>query len=193
MPNTPQNDQHARHAGEKRHHVRRPIAGQAVRALAVSVGPDDRVAIINGAVEEIEDVAAHHRRQGHGAPVLAQAGHAERVSHKAGVDAEEEAVRETGEGADEVQQVRVPDADGGDLGEAEGRGRDEQAPEAAGVEAFHDQVAADAGGEAAGEGGEGDDGDVVELAAGDERGRGAVVVVAPEGLGVVADVASRYG
>lgn len=52
--------------------------------------------------------------------------------------------------------------------DSEDAGGDDDAPEAGGVQALDDVVGADSRGQAAGEGAEGEDGDVQELAVGDE-------------------------
>lgn len=85
----------------------------------------------------------------------------------------------------------VLDAGAANLCGAENARRDEDAPEAAHVELFDQEVGANATEEAPAEAAEGEDGDVHYLPLLDEGGSCAVVVVAPEGLCVVADVACK--
>ena len=65
----PQTNRDAQHARQKRDVVGLPVAQQALLAAAVPVRLHDGVRVEDGAVEEVEDVAAHHRRHGQAAPV----------------------------------------------------------------------------------------------------------------------------
>lgn len=107
MPDTVQNDDHTRHTGEKRHQIRRPIALQAVRALAMPAPPHHRMSIVNGAVQQVKDIPAHDWCEGHGPPILAQACYTERICNEARVHAEQQPISKASERAHDVQEVRV--------------------------------------------------------------------------------------
>lgn len=92
LPDTPQTDEQARQAREKSHIVRGAVAAQALGAVALALGRDDRVVVVDGAVEQVEDVAADDGREGHDPPVLRQACDAERVRDQRREYPEEEAV-----------------------------------------------------------------------------------------------------
>ena len=85
--------------------------------------------------------------------------------------------------------MRVLDGGAADLGEEEDEGGEDDDPVAGEGEAVDDQVGADAAGEPADEGHDGEDLDVHELALLDQLWGGAVVVVVPDGSDIVADVA----
>ncbi len=102
--------------------------------------------IENPPIAQIIDIPSHHRRKDHEPPVQAQTVHAERVSNEGGEDAEEGAVAEPGEGGEEEEVGGVGYQEGGELGEGEDQGGGEEAPEAGGVEAFYEEVGADAWG-----------------------------------------------
>lgn len=117
--------------------------------------------------------------------------HSKRVCRQGGKHAEQRAVREPREPGDEEEPVRTGDEERGGLGGGEEEGGGDEAPEAGCAQTGEEEVRADAGEEAAGEGGEAEDGDV-RLLAGLEEGVGGVGVVGePEGCGVVADVAGE--
>lgn len=97
VEDTPQTDDHTGHTGQERRVVRRLVASQTIWAVAVSVGLDNRVAVVDTAVEQIEDVATEHGRKRHDTPVLGEATDAESVGDQRREDAEKEAVCNTGE------------------------------------------------------------------------------------------------
>jgi len=114
----------------------------------------------------------------------------ERVGCDTREDTKEGAVRETGDAGDEEEVVWVRDYEGEQLGQGEeGRGGG-QAPDAGGVEAFDEDVGADAGSETAEGGTDAEDADVHLFTTADEGAGFGGVVGAPEGGGVVADVAA---
>lgn len=112
-----------------------------------------------------------------------------RIHHDRGQHAEGRPVREPTQPGHDPEVVWVLDAGGEELVDGEEDGGDDDAPEAGGAQLLDDVVGADARGEAAGEGAQGEDGDVQELAVGDEGFAGRGGEVRPEGLDVVADVA----
>lgn len=139
-------------------------------------GIADAVFVEDGAVEKVEGVAGQDGGEDHGAPVLAHAGDAEGVGDERGINAEENAVGEAGEGGDEEEVDRVGDCEGGGLGGGEDAGGEKEAPESAAIVAGYENVAADAGEQPTGEGGEGEERDVENLAFGDKGTAGAGVV-----------------
>ncbi len=189
VPDAPEGAGDAQQGGAKGDPVGRGVAGAALEALHVALGVADRVGVVDAAVQQVEDVARQDGRQGHGAPVLAQAVHAEAVGHQARVDAEEHAIRKARQARDQHQKLRGRHADGDELGQTKHAGRGEQAPEARPV-VFGDQnVGADAAEQPAAETAKGQDRDVHGLALFDEPLRDRGVLVFPERLGVVANVA----
>lgn len=137
LPDTPQADEQAREARKKSHVVRGLVALQAVGAVALAFGRDDRVVVVDGAVEQVEDVAADDGRQGHDPPVLRQACDAERVRDQRGEHAEEEAIGQSCRGRYDDQVVRVRNRHAGQLRRGEDGRRDEQAPEARHLQFLH--------------------------------------------------------
>lgn len=95
-PDTPETDSHASYPGEEGHVERDLVALQSVAAVPLPARRHHRVVIVDGAVEEVEDVAADDGRKGHDAPVLRQAADAEGVRDQGREDAEEEAICESG-------------------------------------------------------------------------------------------------
>lgn len=98
------------------------------------------MAIVDGAVEQIEDVAAEDRGQGHAAPVGAQTVHAESFGDEGWEAAEEEAVAETREAGYEGEEVRVLDRERGELRDEEDEGGEREAPEPRRFEDFDEEV-----------------------------------------------------
>jgi len=146
VPNNKQRDDQPKPTRPQCDEIRRPVAGDAVRARALAAGPHDAVAVEDGAVEEVEDVARYDRRQRHEAPVLAEAVDAEGLGDDGGEHAEEEAVAQAGEPGDEAQEVRVVDAQGADLRGDEDEGGEHEAPDAACAQDLDEEVGADAWG-----------------------------------------------
>lgn len=97
VKDAPQTDDHTGYAGQERRVVRSLVASQTIRTVAVSVGFDNRVAVVDAAVEQVEDVAAQHGRKRHYTPVLREAADAEGVGDQRWEDAKKEAVCDTGE------------------------------------------------------------------------------------------------
>lgn len=143
MPYGRQCDNNAQATRRERDKVCVPVAVQAVRAGPLAVRADDAVAIKDGAVEQIEDVARDHGAEGHEAPVLAQAVDAKRLGHDGGEDAKEEAVAEARQARHEAQQVRVRDAQRAELGDAEDEPGHDEAPGAVGVQDLDEEVGSD--------------------------------------------------
>lgn len=96
VQDTPQTDDHTGHTGQERRVVRRLVTSQTIRAIAVSVGLDNRVAVVDAAVEQVEDVATEYGRKCHDTPILGEAADAEGVGDQRREDAEKEAVCDTG-------------------------------------------------------------------------------------------------
>lgn len=97
VEDAPQTDDHTGHTGQERRVVRRLVASQTIWAVTVSVGLDNRVAVVDAAVEQIEDVATEHRRKRHDPPVLGETTDAKGVGDQRREDAEKEAICDTGE------------------------------------------------------------------------------------------------
>lgn len=90
--NPPKTDDNTSNTGEERRIVSRTIAAQSIGTITLTIRSHDGVLVVDGAVEQVEDITAENRREGHGAPVLREAADAERVGYERGEDAEQEAV-----------------------------------------------------------------------------------------------------
>ncbi len=64
----PQAERQPEQGGRQRDPVRRAVAVQAVRAVALAAGQHDAVAVVHGAVDEVEDVAAEDGGEAERAP-----------------------------------------------------------------------------------------------------------------------------
>lgn len=67
---TPETNRDPCNAGEERRVVGSSVTAQSVGAVAFTIWADNRVLVVDAAVEEVEDVAAQDGCEGHGAPVL---------------------------------------------------------------------------------------------------------------------------
>jgi hypothetical protein len=114
------------------------------------------------------------------------------MGDETGVHPKQKTVCKTRKARDENEEVGVRDAGCEQLGNAEDGSRDEETPEARPGEFRDEQVGADAAKEAAGEAAEGEDGDVHVLPLLDEVWVDIVIVMFPEGLCIVADIAVPY-
>lgn len=190
VPDDPERDDQAEPAGGEGDDVGGTVAGEPVGAGADAVVVDDGVGVEDGAVEEVEDVARDDRRQGHEAPVLAEAVDAERLGDDGRVHAEQEAVAEAAEPGHEAQQVRVRHVECEHLRQREDARRHHQAPNAAGVQHLDEEVGPDATKQAAREAADGQDGHVQLLAEHERLVVDRVVVVLPKCRDVVSDIAT---
>lgn len=73
----PQADTDTSEAGEEGQIIRGAVAGQPVGALAVAIFADHRVTVVDGAVEEVEDISTENWSEGHHTPVLGETANAE--------------------------------------------------------------------------------------------------------------------
>ena len=78
--------------------------------------------IIDMPIQQIEYIPTDDWRQGHTAPILRQAVHAESLGDEGRVAAKEEAVGEACQARDEAEGVGVGDLEGEDLGDKEDEG-----------------------------------------------------------------------
>ena len=143
MPNSRQRHDNAHPARRQRDQVRILVAVHTIRAIPLTIRAHHTMAVKDGAVKQVEDVARDGGRERHEAPVLAQAVDAERLGHDGG---EHEAVAEARQARHEAEDVRVRDADGAELGDAEDDAGEDEAPRAVGVQDFDEEVGADAWG-----------------------------------------------
>lgn len=72
---------HPSHTREERCIVRGLVAGQTIRTVTDTSRVDDRMSVVNGAVEDVEDIAAENGGKSHHAEVLRETADAERVCH----------------------------------------------------------------------------------------------------------------
>ena len=94
-PHGPAAQDEGAHRGEQRDDIGALVALTAQHAVAVTVVFDDAVAVVNTAVQDVEDIAGDDGRQGHGAPVLGEAVYAKGVGDDGGVDAEQHTIADT--------------------------------------------------------------------------------------------------
>lgn len=92
MVYTPKANSYANQACPQRDEVRVAITVQTIFAISLPVGQDDRMPVIDMAINQIEDVTEENRSKCHAAPILTQAIHTEGFSNECWVDAEEKAV-----------------------------------------------------------------------------------------------------
>lgn len=85
---TPQADRNASETRKESKIIGGLVASQSVVTLAVTVCADNRVVVVDGAINEVKDVPAEHRRQGHDAPILGKTANAESVCGQRREDAE---------------------------------------------------------------------------------------------------------
>lgn len=142
--NTPQADANTGKTGEKRKIIGRTVAGQSVGALAVAVFADDRVAVVDGAIDKVEDISTKHWGQSHDAPVLGKTPDTECVCGQRGEDTEQKSVCNACEGGHDDERIRVGDRGAAELGECEDHSGDEKTPEAGHVEFLDEDIGADA-------------------------------------------------
>lgn len=120
------------------------IAAGAVVANTFTVRTRDTVLIKYRPVEEIEDVARHDWRQGHQAPILAEAVYPEGLRNNRREHAEKNAVGEARKTGNETQEVWVLDVEGEQLCNRENETRDDKTPSAAAAKHLDDEVRANA-------------------------------------------------
>jgi len=77
--NAPEANTDTSEAGEKGQIVGGAVAGQSVGALTVAIFTNHGMAVVDGAVDKIEDIPAENRGQGHHTPVLGKTADAKRV------------------------------------------------------------------------------------------------------------------
>ena len=122
------------------------VAVQPIRTSPLALGPDNAMAVKDHAIEQVENVARNDWAEGHEPPVLAEAVDAKRLGDDGREDAKEEAVPETRQARDEAQQVGVFDAEGAELGNAEDKAGNDEAPDTAGLQDLDQEVGSDAWG-----------------------------------------------
>ena len=88
----PEAESHANQARPQRDKVRITITIQTIFAISLPVGKNHGMLVIDTAVDQSKDVTKKDGRKGHAAPILTEAVHAEGLSNKGWVDAEEEAI-----------------------------------------------------------------------------------------------------
>lgn len=140
----PEADADTSEAGEEGQVVGGAVASQSVGALTVAIFADHGVAVVDSAVEEVEDVSAENRGQGHHTPVLGKTADAESLCNQRWEDAEQEAVRDAREAGDDNQRVRVGNGGSAELSKSEDQGGDEETPSAGHVELLDQDIRANA-------------------------------------------------
>lgn len=70
MPDAPQAQQGTNNRRVKRNRISRLVAIQALNTLTLPILRDDGMVIVDGAVEEVEEVSEEGGCEGHDAPVL---------------------------------------------------------------------------------------------------------------------------
>lgn len=85
---TPQADSNASETRKESQIIGGPVASQSVVTLAVTVGADNRVVVVDSAINEVKDISTEDWGQGHDTPVLGKTANAEGVSGQRGEDAE---------------------------------------------------------------------------------------------------------
>lgn len=98
--------------------------------------------VVDHAVEHVEDIPADDGREGHAAPVGAEAVDAECFGDEGGEAAEEEAVGDASQAGNEEQEVGVLKGEGDDLGDEEYHCGDGQAPQSGGFKDFNEEIGA---------------------------------------------------
>lgn len=131
---TPQADGEPHHTRNHGDDVRAPVAGQSLGTLPLALTLHDGVVVVDHAVEQVEHVSADDGRQGHAAPVGAEAVDAEGLGDEGREAAKEEPVAEAGQAGNERQVVGVLDGEREDLGDEEDERGDRQAPESRGFQ-----------------------------------------------------------
>ena len=89
MPHAPKTQQHAENGSNKRHPVGCAIASQPFKTLSLALVVDDRMAIVDASIYEIENVARNDWSKSHCTPVRRQAVHSKCVGDQTWVDAEQ--------------------------------------------------------------------------------------------------------
>lgn len=97
----PQADADTGEAGEEGQIVGGAVAGQSVGALAVTILADNRVVVVYGSVEEVEDVSTENRGQCHHTPVLGKTSNAEGLRGQRRENTKQEAVGDTRQSGDD--------------------------------------------------------------------------------------------
>lgn len=144
VTNNPQRDAYSNKTGSKGDPVCGAVALNTVVARSLAIGTDHAVAVVRGAVKEVENVGREDGRQRHEAPVLAQAVDAKRLGDDGWEHAKEEAIAEAGETGNEGQKVGVADVEGADLREKEDETGQDQAPDTTDVKGLDQIVRANA-------------------------------------------------
>jgi hypothetical protein len=103
--------------------------------LQLAIFVHDGMTVIDMAVEDVENIAANRRSQGHGAPILRHAIDAKGVRDQTGVDSKEHAIGEAGDTGDEDEPVWGRYLGSQELADAKGECRNEKAPKARAIEA----------------------------------------------------------
>lgn len=140
--NTPQTDTNASKAGEEGQIIGGLVASQSVGALAVTVSADNRVSVVDSAIQKVENISAENWGQGHDTPVLGKTANAEGVGGQRGEDAEQKAVGNAGEAGHDDERVGVGDGRAAKLGKGEDHSGDKETPETGHVQLLDEEIRA---------------------------------------------------
>jgi len=108
-----------------------------------AVWADDAVAVENGAVEQVKDVARDNWAECHKTPVLAQAMDAKCLCNDGREDAKEESVSKTGEPGNKAKEAWTGDVKRTELRDEEDEACEYKTPDAAGLENLDKKVGSD--------------------------------------------------
>ena len=78
----PEAESHANQARHQRDNVRITITIQTIFAISLPIGKDNRMLVIDSTVDQSKDVTEKDGREGHAAPILTEAVHAEGLSNE---------------------------------------------------------------------------------------------------------------
>ena len=117
--NRPQTDDDPSHTRKESRVISCTVAAEPIGTVALTIGSHDRAFIVDGTVQQVEDVSAEDGSKRHGAPVLRETADAERVRYQRREDAEQEAVGYAGHARHEHERVGVGDGRAGELGAGE--------------------------------------------------------------------------
>lgn len=187
-PETRHNPQNARDKGDI---VCSLVARQPFVAAPFPTWLDVRVRIVDGAVEKIVDVSADDGGKRHEAPIDCESRRPKGIDDQSREDAKKHSIRKPAEAGDSPQKVRVLQTDGSQLSKHEYGRRNGHAPESRHAQSLDDQVRANARDKTAEEAEHRDDGNVHQLPVCNKLITCRVIVMVPERLDIVTDVAVR--
>lgn len=192
MANGPQGRTQPYNAGAKGHPVCALVALQPIQAHHLATGALDSVCVVRLSVEDVEHVGGDDGGERDETPVLAQATDPKGFGNNGREDAKQETIPQAREAGDEAQQVRILNVESADLGAEEDNGGKHQAPDATSVQALDEKVGTDATGQSSQEAADRQDGDMHLLTRHQKLGADGIIVLLPEGLGVVANVVDGH-